>query len=228
MKNPASPLSAVILDVDGTLIASNDAHAQAFLDAAAELGLKVPPFDEVRRRIGMGGDKLIPEVWDLTAEEGVGSELSNRKGELFRGRYLRRLQATPGARALLERFRDDGLRLVVATSAQEKDLSGLLEQAQVAELIAESTSASEVEESKPDPDVVLSALEKSGAVASEVIMLGDTPYDMESAGRAGVRIVGVRCGGWRDEDLDGAIAVYEDPADILRHYSESPFGNRQE
>lgn len=222
-----SSISAVILDVDGTLIASNDAHAQAFLDAAAELGLEVPPFDAVRRRIGMGGDKLIPDVWGIPAEEGSGKELSTRKGELFRERYLRRLQPTPGTRELLERFKQEGLSLVIATSAKEEDLKGLLDQAGIADLIEVSTSASEVEDSKPDPDVVHSAVEKAGVARSELIMIGDTPYDMEAAGRAGVQIVGVRCGGWGDDDLDGAIAIYDDPADILQSYDRSPFGDRR-
>lgn len=215
---------AVILDVDGTLVYSNDAHAQAFVDAAGELGHEGVRFEEVRPLIGMGGDKLIPRVFGVEKETPEGKEISKRKGEIFRERYLPELQPTPGARELLERMRADGLRLVVATSAQKKDLQGLLERAGVEELIQASTSASEVEESKPDPDVVNAALEDAGAPAERVVMLGDTPYDVEAAKRAGVRLVAVRCGGWGDEDLRGAVAIYDDPADLLAHYRDSPLG----
>lgn len=214
-------VEAVILDVDGTLIDSNDAHAQAFVDAARELEIERGTFEEVRPLIGMGGDKLIPRVFGFDQESEPGKKLDRRKGEIFRERYLPRLKATPGARALLERMRADGLRLVVATSAQKKDLRGLLEQAGVEDLIQDSTSASEVEESKPDPDVVQAALKQTGAPAERVVMIGDTPYDMEAAGRAGVRILGVRCGGWSEADLRGAAAVYDDPADLLSRYQQS-------
>ncbi|HET7273752.1 MAG TPA: HAD family hydrolase [Longimicrobiaceae bacterium] len=220
-----SPLRGIVLDVDGTLIASNDAHAQAFIEAARRVGLDVPPYEEVRRLIGKGGDKLIPEVWGIPSEEGKGKELSSVKGEIFRDRYLPNLQATPGARALLEQFRDDGLKLVVATSAKEEDLKHLLKRAGIEDLIEGGTTASDVEDSKPDPDVMHSAVNKAGLEPTEMLMLGDTPYDVEAASRAGVRTVAVRCGGWSDDDLSGAIAIYDDPADLLSRYSESPFGS---
>ena len=216
-----SRLRAVILDIDGTLIASNDAHARAFVEAAAEQGIDAD-YGEIRRLIGMGGDKLIPRVFGFEKESGAGTRLDDRKGEIFRERYLPRLEPTPGARALLERLRDDGLALVVATSAGRDDLAGLLKRAGVADLIEESTSASDVEESKPDPDVVRAALRKSGAPAGEVVMIGDTPYDVEAATRAGVAILGVRSGGWSDRELRGALAVYEHPADLLARYADSP------
>jgi HAD superfamily hydrolase (TIGR01509 family) len=218
----AGRLKAVILDIDGTLILSNDAHAQAFVDAGAELDLGDVRFEDVRRLIGMGGDKLIPRVFGFSKESPEGKRLSERKGEIFRTRYLPGLEPAPGARKLLERMAARGLKLVVATSANEQDLQGLMERAGVADLVDDATSASEVDESKPDPDVVEEALEKAGADPSEVVMIGDTPYDVEAALRAGVAIIGVRCGGWSDDDLRGAIAVYDDPGDLLDHYDDSP------
>lgn len=215
-------LEAVILDVDGTLIDSNDAHARAFVEAAEELGFPGGDFTTVRRLIGMGADRLIPRVYGFESEASKGKALGERKDEIFRGRYLPSLRPTPGARALLERMRAEGLRLVVATSATEDDLHALLERAGVADLIARTTSASEVENSKPAPDVVESALADAGAPADRVVMIGDTPYDVEAATRAGVRLIGVRCGGWDDEALRGAVAVYDDPADLLRDYRSSP------
>ncbi|CAN5221697.1 HAD family hydrolase [soil metagenome] len=214
--------NAVILDIDGTLIDSNDAHARAYEDAGRELGFDIP-FERVRPLIGKGGDKVLPEVTGIEEDSPDGERITERKGEIFRERYLPTLKPLPGARQLLHRFRDDTMKLVIATSAGKDDLKGLLEQAGVADLIQDATSADDAEESKPDPDIVLAALKQAGFPPEEIVMIGDTPYDVEASTRAGVRIVGVRCGGWGDQDLQGAIAVYDHPADLLDRYDESPF-----
>ena len=213
---------AVLLDVDGTLIDSNDAHAHAWVDAAAEFGYAVS-FGQVRRLIGMGGDKVIPELTGLSEDDPRGAELKERRGKIFRKRYLPSLRAFPGARELLERFREDGLDIVVASSASRDDLDALLKQAGIRDLIEEKTSSSDAERSKPDPDIVVAALESAGCGADQAIMLGDTPYDVQASMRAGVACVGLRCGGWVDEGLRGAVALYDDPEDLLRRYAESPF-----
>jgi HAD superfamily hydrolase (TIGR01509 family) len=219
-------IRSAILDIDGTLLFSNEAHARAFADAAAELGFASPPVDEIQRLIGMGGDKLIPQAFGFEQDEERGEQLEERKGTIFRARYLPRLAPTPGARQLLERLVADGYSLVVATSASEEDLEGLLERAGVKDLIDDATSSGEVEASKPDPDVVQAALKQAGVGPAEAVMLGDTPYDVEAATRAGVAIIGVRTGGWTEEALRGAVAVFDDPADLLAHYGDTPFALR--
>lgn len=218
-----SRIRAVILDVDGTLIDSNDAHARAYVDAGEELGYELD-FEKVRRLIGMGGDKLLPRAAGLEEESEKGGKLTDRKKQIFKERYLPTLKPTPGARQLLHRLRDDGMKLVVATSAKKDEMGGLLEQAEIADLIQDATSSSDAEESKPDPDIVEAALEQAGFPADQVVMIGDTPYDVEAANRAGVRIIAVRTGGWGDEDLDGAIAVYENPRELLEQFDDSPLG----
>lgn len=215
---------SVILDIDGTLLLSNEAHARAFVDAARELGIPAPPLAEVQRLIGMGGDKLIPRAFGFSQESEQGERLDERKGNIFRDRYLHSLEPTPGTRALLERLRSDGYGLVVATSADKDDLDGLLRRAGVRDLIDDATTGGEVDASKPDPDVVVAALGQAGVPPGEAIMIGDTPYDVEASTRAGVAIIGVRTGGWDDDDLRGAIAVYDDPGDLLAHYDETPLG----
>ena len=218
-------LRSAILDIDGTLIISNEAHARAFIDAATGIdGLHVPSVEEVLRLIGMGGDKLIPRAFGVDHDEGLGKRLDERKGEIFRERYLPTLRPAPGARDLLERLRDDGFSRIVATSASEEDLEGLLEQAGVKDLIDDATSSGDVENSKPDPDVVRAALKQAGARPEQAVMLGDTPYDVQAAGRAGVRIIAVKTGGWDEEELRGAIGVYADAAGVLAAYDSTPFG----
>ncbi|MEX0891291.1 MAG: HAD family hydrolase [Gemmatimonadota bacterium] len=218
-------LHAVLLDVDGTLIDSNDAHARAWAEVLEEFGHEAG-FEEARPLIGMGGDKVLPALTGLAEESPEGQRILARRGEIFRERHLRELRPCPGARALVERMRAAGLELVVATSASQEDLQPLLEQAGVADLIEQTTNADDAEDSKPDPDIVAAVLRCTGRAAEHVLMLGDTPYDVEAAHRAGVGVVAVRCGGWGDADLEGAMAVYDDPAAILARWEESPFGRR--
>jgi len=209
-------IRAVILDVDGTLVYSNDEHARAFVEAAEELDLDGADYETVRRLIGKGGDRLIPEAFGFEEESERGEALDQRKGEIFRARYAPALRPTPGARELVERLGEKGLRLVVATSAGSEDLAILLEKAGVSDLVDECTTSSDVDDSKPAPDVVRAALDLAGVGPEEAVMIGDTPYDVEAASRAGVRIIAVRTGGWSDEDLAGAAEIHDDPASILK------------
>ena len=215
----------VLLDVDGTLLDSNDAHAEAFVEAFADCGHPVP-FEKVRPLIGKGSDKLLMEAAGLEKESEPGKKVGERKKEIFTEQYLPRLQPFPGVRELLTRMQEEGLKLVAASSAEEEELKALLEKAGVADLVTERTSSSEVEASKPDPDIVQAALKKIGLPAGEVVMLGDTPYDVEAARKAGVGVLALRCGGWTDADLQGALAVYQDPADLLAQYGPSPLASQ--
>jgi HAD superfamily hydrolase (TIGR01509 family) len=215
-------VKGALLDVDGTLVDSNDAHARAWVRALAENGLTVP-FEKVRPLIGMGGDKLLPEVAGIDAESSKGKTVSKRRGEIFQKEFLPRLRAFPGAKQLLEQMRRQGLRLGVASSAKEDELKALLRVCGADELAEASSSSDDADNSKPDPDILHAALNKIRLRAEEVILLGDTPYDVEAGKRAGVAVVALRCGGWGDSDLAGAVAIYADPADLLERFEESPF-----
>jgi HAD superfamily hydrolase (TIGR01509 family) len=217
-------LRGVILDVDGTLVDSNDAHARAWVDALAEAGFRAD-FGAVRRRVGMGGDKLLPAVSGLSEDSPEGKRVSERRKELFRTRYLPSLRAWPGATELLLRMKQDGLRLAVASSAKADELRPLLALCGADRLVEARTSSDDADNSKPDPDIVETARAHLGLSPDEVLMLGDTPYDIEAAARAGVGTLAFRCGGWDDAGLRGAVAVYDGPADLLARYEESPFGS---
>lgn len=217
----------VIFDIDGTLVDSNDAHAQAWLDALKEFGFSDIPFERVRRMIGMGGDKILPDLVGLSEDDERGKKLLDRRKQIFLRHYLPGLRAFPDSRNLVERIKQDGMLAVVASSANSKELTPLLRAAGVEDLMDETTSSSDAEDSKPDPDIVQAAVAKTHLPAEQLIMLGDTPYDIEAAKGAGVPIVAVRCGGWSDRDLDGALAVYDDPADILRNYDRTHFAKTQ-
>jgi HAD superfamily hydrolase (TIGR01509 family) len=218
-------LRAVIFDIDGTLVDSNDAHAHSWVDTFREAGYEVP-FETVRPLIGMGGDKLLPKTIGKKHDSKEGKALSERRSEIFRQKYLPGLRALPGSRALVERVRADGLKPVVATSAKDEELQGLLEAAKVADLMEEKATASDAKRSKPDPDIVVAAIEEAGIEPSDLVMIGDTPYDVEAASRAGVRIIGFRSGGWGDDDLRGAVEIYDGPEHLLELYSSSLIGKK--
>jgi HAD superfamily hydrolase (TIGR01509 family) len=212
----------VALDVDGTLLLSNDAHAHAWVEAFKAFGYDIP-YDRIRPLIGLGGDKLMPKIAPgLTTKEGVGKEISERRRHLVIERYAPTLEPSPGARQLVERMREAGLDLVVATSAKSDEVEALLKAAGLDDLLTERITTDQVEESKPAPDTMQVATDRLGLPASEVLMLGDTSFDVESAHRAGASIIALRCGGTPEDQLDGALAVYDDPADLLSHWDESP------
>jgi HAD superfamily hydrolase (TIGR01509 family) len=214
-------LDGVLLDVDGTLVDSNDAHARAWSEALSEFGHPVSAA-KIRPLIGMGGDKLLPTI-GVDAESSVGKAVAERRGAIFVERYVPHLRLTPGAKELVARLRTEGLDLVIATSAREEELEAMLQQVGLDDLVKKRTSADDAENSKPDPDIVHAALERAHLSPTGALLLGDTPYDIEAASRAQVRTVALLCGGWNADALSGAIAIYEDPADLLRHFTASPF-----
>ena len=218
-----SSLRGVLLDIDGTLIDSNDAHAQAWEEVFRAYGYDISA-QRVRPLIGMGGDKLLPELTGLASEAPKAKEMSERRTRLFLEQYLPRLRVFPGARELLLRMKRDGLKLVVATSANEEELGALLRVIGVRDLVDDTTTKSDVESSKPDPDAIHAALDAGGLDPAEAVMIGDTPYDVAAARRAGVDTIALRSGGWSDEALRGAVALYDDVAALLADYDRSPLG----
>jgi HAD superfamily hydrolase (TIGR01509 family) len=217
-------IRGVILDVDGTLVDSNDAHAHAWVEALAEHGRAVP-FDRVRRLIGMGGDKLLPEVTDLREDTPEGEAIGERRSKIFKEKYLPKLRAFPGVIDLLKLLQGRGLKLVVASSAQEDELDSLLDIAGAKPFLEEVTSSSDAENSKPDPDIVEQAARQLKLPAESLVMIGDTPYDVQAAEKTGIPTIAFRCGGWGDRDLAGAVAIYDGPEELVREFDRSPLGS---
>lgn len=219
------PIRAVLLDVDGTLVDSNDAHARAWVEALAEAGVEAP-FEQVRELIGMGGDKLMPRVSGIREDSPEGKRLADRRQAIFKSRYLPHLEPFPRVRELIDRLKAAGFKLVVATSAGEDELEGLLRVADAADLVPTATSSDDADRSKPDPDIVEAAVARAGYPVEQVLLIGDTPYDIEAAMRAGVGAIALRTGGWDDTALERAVAIYDDPADLLAHFDDSPLMRR--
>ena len=217
-----TPPKGVLLDVDGTLVDSNDAHAHAYVDALKAFSYDVA-FERVRPLIGMGGDELLPKLIGVVGDSKLRQDIDARRSEIFKTRYLPEVKAFPGVRELLERFIEDRLSLIAASSSGKDTLAALLELADVSDLLSEQTSSSDADASKPHPDILTVALDKLSLPADQALLLGDTPYDLQAAAPLGLGVIAFRCGGWDDEDLKGALTVYDGPQDLLANYETSPF-----
>jgi HAD superfamily hydrolase (TIGR01509 family) len=213
-------IQGVVLDVDGTLVDSNDRHTRAWCDALEACGFRAP-FRAVRRLIGMGSDKLIPRITGHAHETAIGKKLSKLRGERFREDHLARVRPFDGSRALVERFLERGIRVAIASSAAPKERDALLEIAGVAELLEEKKKNTDAAKSKPDPDIVRAALAKLDLPARRVLMIGDTPYDVQAGAVAGIRTIAFRSGGeWDDDELIGALAIVDGPRALERSMSQ--------
>lgn len=215
-------VDAVLLDLDGTLLDSNDAHARSWVEVFTEAGLRIP-FDDVRRLIGMGGEELVQKLTGIAPDDPRSKKLRDRRGQVFRAEHLPAVVPQPGARELVEKLHRRGFPLVVASSSSEEDLRALIDVVGIGELVTTATSADDVERAKPARDVLRAALAKVGKSADHAVLIGDTPYDVQAGRRAGVAVIALRCGGWSDGALDGAIEVFDDPADVLRNWMQTPF-----
>jgi HAD superfamily hydrolase (TIGR01509 family) len=156
--------------------------------------------------------------------ERFGDALEKYRGELFKKQYLPGVRAFPRVRELFERIRADGRRIALASSAKEDEVKIYKKLANIEDLIEEQTSADDAERSKPHPDIFEAALERLGDVGpQEALVVGDTPYDAQAAGKLGVRTLGLLCGGFPEADLRaaGCVEIYKDPADLLARYEAS-------
>lgn len=210
----------MILDIDGTLLDSNDAHANAWKSSLEKHG-HIFSFEEVRRCIGMGADQLLPALVGIESDSEAGKAIIKERGRIFQHDSLADLKAFPEAKEMVEEFSNLGLKICVATSSNQKDLKSFLKIIGIESWIDIAVTSDEVSKSKPAPDLILAALEKSGLAAGECVMIGDTPYDIRAAKEAGVHTVAFRCGGWGDQSLSGASEIYGGPADLRKNLSHS-------
>jgi HAD superfamily hydrolase (TIGR01509 family) len=211
----------VLLDVDGTLVDSNDAHALAWEAAFADAGYAIAA-SRIRSLIGMGGAQLIEQLTGLAKSDRKHRAIASRRGEIFRTQWLPRVRPLTGARQLVLRLASEQYRFAIASSAQAEELEPLLAIADVEDLCATRITASDVERAKPDPDLIEVGVQRLGLERSQVVMIGDTPYDIAAARQAGVDTIGVTTGGFSAEQLAGAVAVFDGPAGLLAGWDRSP------
>jgi HAD superfamily hydrolase (TIGR01549 family) len=212
-----------ILDIDGTLVDTNYQHALAWFRALRAYDCVLPLW-EIHRHIGMGGDQLVPALAGEEFERRHGDDVRATEGDRY-AELIGEVQPLPAARALLERLKEDGHALVLASSAKQEEVEHYLDLLDARELADDWTSSADVEATKPHPDLVRAALQRS-ARSSGAVMLGDSTFDCEAARRADVRALCVLTGGFSNEELRGAgaEAIFDSPQDLLGHIDETPFG----
>ncbi len=216
-------VKAVIFDVDGTLVDSVDLHARAWQEAFADYGHDIA-FKALRDQIGKGGDQLLPVFLTEDERSTQGKQIEARRSDLVKQRYLSQMQAFPKVRELFERLQQDGVNRVLATSARQDELQVYKQLLRIEDLVQEETSSDDAEKSKPHPDIFEAAMARLPSMGpADVVVIGDTPYDAQAAGKAGLRTIGVLCGGFTEVSLReaGCIAIYRDPADLLARYDGS-------
>ncbi|MEU7722015.1 HAD family hydrolase [Streptomyces tibetensis] len=213
---------AAVFDVDGTLVDTNHLHVVTWWEAFRQAGHHVP-MHAIHRAVGLPSTDLVAHLLGDDRDTGQDADISAGHKALY-GQYFDRLPALPEAGALLRRLHRDGWTVVLATSAGGAELSALRRAIDADEAIAATASADDVNEGKPAPEPVEHALELAGVPAERAVFVGDTVWDMRAGSRAGVRCVGVLCGGIPRADLaeSGADAVYADPAHLLSALGDSP------
>lgn len=221
-------IEALLCDIDGTLVDSNWLHAAAWRDAFADEDIPLG-IEEIRRQIGKGGDELVPVFVPEERCEEIGERLKKERQKIFEDEYLDQVKALPMAREFLVRLKEAGIRLSLASSCDKKSLKAYKKIVGMDDLVDEDVTADDAERAKPHPDIFQAALKKLGVAPERAIALGDTPYDAEAAGKAGVKTIGVESGGWSRAELQeaGCIAVYKDVAELLKQFDESPLGQER-
>jgi membrane protein len=219
-RSAAMQIKAILFDIDGTLVDSNELHVTAWDQLFREAGYR---FDRraLHDRIGKGGDNYVPAFLPDASEEEQ-DRLRDAHKRLFAGSLIKQVKPFPGARDLLTRVRDSGRKVVLASSASGEELETHLATLGAEDIVDETTSKDDVEDSKPCPDIFQAAADKAGVTGAEAVLVGDTPYDIEAARRCGIGTVAVRSGGFPDEALSGAIAIYDDVGALLAGFDESP------
>ena len=212
-------VDTVVLDVDGTLIDSVYAHVQAWSRAFHDIAADVPAW-RIHRAIGMGGDRLVTEVAGQRVEDALGDEVRKLHGQYY-GELFHLVRAMPGADELLSLLRKASFEVVLATSGNPEEIERAMNLLAASDVATALVTSADVESSKPAADLVEAALDRAGS--RDALMIGDSVWDVGAAQRAGLPVIGLRCGGFGEDELlgAGAEAVYDDPADLVRRFEDT-------
>ncbi|HEY3945971.1 MAG TPA: HAD family hydrolase [Solirubrobacteraceae bacterium] len=211
-----------ILDVDGTLVDTNYHHTIAWFRAFCRHGIVLPLW-RIHRHIGMGGDQVVAALTDERIDEECGDDIRASESELY-FELIEEVQPMKGSRELIEDLRGRGHTVVLASSAKEAEIDHYLDLLDGRELANAWTTSADVQSTKPAPDLVHAALDRVDGSADNAVMIGDTPWDVQAAGKAGVSTLAVLTGGFAIEELEksGAASVFESVAELSNRLEETP------
>lgn len=208
-------LKAILLDIDGTLVDSNDKHADCWVEAFARFGKQVDR-QTIRGQIGKGGDLLVPDMLDAREMRKFGDELKKLRGEMWKNDYMKSVQPFPGVRESIRALADRGLRLAFASSSNADEVEYYVSLLGAEDLLEASTSKKDAKLSKPSPEIFEAALEQVGGDAAATLVVGDTPYDILAAHRAKLAIAALLCGGFPRETLARAEFLFDDIPQLVK------------
>jgi HAD superfamily hydrolase (TIGR01509 family) len=215
-------MAIAILDIDGTLVDTNYHHTIAWNRAFRQHGIILPLW-RIHRHIGMGGDQLVGALTDDQTEEEQGDDIRAAEKTLY-FELITEVETMEGSRELIEDLKQRGHTVVLASSAKEDEVEKYLDLLDARELADGWTTSADVENTKPQPDLVNAALKRAGGSADDAVMVGDTPWDVDAAQDAGVKTLTVRTGGFGDDELReaGAIAVFESVEQLREKLDDTP------
>lgn len=208
-------LQALLLDIDGTLVDSNDKHTDCWVEAFAHFGTEVDR-QTVRGQIGKGGDLLVPDLLNARQMRRFGEELKKYRGELWTRRYIDSVQPFPGAREALEELHGRGLKLAFASSSNPNEVEYYVSLLGAEDMLEGSTSKGDAQFSKPSPEIFQAALERVGTKQENTLVAGDTPYDVLASHRAGLAVAALLCGGFERELLAKAEFLFDDIPSMVK------------
>jgi HAD superfamily hydrolase (TIGR01509 family) len=216
---------AAILDIDGTLVDTNYQHALAWYHAFRQNDIILPIW-RIHRAIGMGGDQFVPHLIGEERAEEVGEDVKAAEKPLYLA-MIEQVEPFEGARDFIVELKESGHTVVLASSAKANELDHYLDLLDVRDVVDAWTSSADVEQTKPEPDLVNAALEKAGTDV-EAVMVGDTPWDVEAAKKAGIDTIAVMTGGFGADELDeaGALAVYDSIVELREKLDDTPLASR--
>jgi HAD superfamily hydrolase (TIGR01509 family) len=217
-------MAIAILDIDGTLVDTNYHHALAWFRALSRHGIVLPIW-RIHRHIGMGGDQMIEALCGEETEREQGDSIRSAEGEEY-SKLIDEVKTMEGSRELIESLKARGHTVVLASSAKEGEVDHYLDLLDAREIADGWTTSADVDATKPEPDLVNAALQRAGGDGQTAVMVGDTPWDVKAAERAGVPTIAVVTGGFASQELTdaGAAAVFESVAELTERLSETAFG----
>ena len=214
-------ISAVLFDVDGTLVDTNYLHAVTWWEAFRQYGHHVP-MANIHRTIGMGSDKLLDHLLPGDRDRAADDEMRSAHTALY-APYWPRLRAFDGAADLLRACASRDMRVVLASSANEREMRALRDALDAEDVVTTATSAGDAEQSKPAPDILQIALERGEVAPDAAVFVGDTVWDVQACKKVGLDCIAFLTGGTSREELyeAGAAEVYQGPAELLESLLDS-------
>jgi HAD superfamily hydrolase (TIGR01549 family) len=210
-----SKTKAVIFDIDGTLVDSNDKHADCWVEAFAHYDKPIER-DVIRHSIGKGGDLLVPDLLNAKEMFRFGEPLKKYRGKLWKSKYMESVQPFPGVKEALHALSERGLKLAFASSSNPDEVEYYVELLGAGPLLEGSTSKGDANISKPSPEIFQAALEHVKSDPAKTIVVGDTPYDILAAHRVPLAVAAVLCGGFERELLAKAEFLFADVPQMVK------------